>query len=217
VSVSCQPGEVPTIPIEGVLCQGRQVDLAWPEPREFDAITALRNQPWIRRWFLDDRPIAIEANRLWLTSGMKRPWEALLAVRWRMDGRLLGTIGWSDWSQTTASASFGRIMVDRKALRSLCRGREGCNPRPMLDAIHALRTYVFEEMALERATCVHVAGNVLSSRIQSSVGFREIGSSQHTRPDGSSVTVIESVLTREDYLALRRHAGTAMPHEITRA
>lgn len=199
--------EVSSILIEGVLCQGHWVDLAWPEPQEFDAITALRNQPWIRRWFLDDRPIAIEANRRWLTSGMKRPWEALLAVRWRMDGRLLGTIGWSDWNQDTGSACFGRIMVDRKALRSLCRGREGRDFRPMLDAVYTLRSYVFEKMGLERATCFHIAGNVMASRIQSAAGFREIGSSQRTRFDGSSVTIIESEMTRDDYQSLRGHPG----------
>lgn len=194
----------PPIPLTGLLCRGAVVELGWPEPDEFDRITALRNRPAVRRWFLDDRPIDPEANRIWLASGMNRPWDALLAIRWRVDGSLLGTVGWSDWDLTKATASFGRIMVDSGALRALELPRTQPRTRPMLDALHAMRLYAFEVMGLERGTSFYVAGNSLSARINRVIGLREIGRSLRTRPDGQSVAVIETELTRSEYLALTR-------------
>jgi len=190
------------IPVAGVLCHGSAVELAWPEPAEFDSITELRNRTTVRRWFLDDRPIDREANRAWLAGGMNRPWEALLAVRWRADGSLIGTVGWSSWDLDTACASFGRIMVDRQALRGLRRPGDRQRTRPMLDALYAIRTYAFEVMGLERAVSFYVVGNSLASRLQRAIGLREVGRSLRTRPDGRTVDVIETELRRRDYLLL---------------
>lgn len=88
----------PQIDTTGVLCEGQLVKLGWPEEWEFDAITALRNELHVRKWFLDSRPLDPQANREWLRTGMKRPYEAVLSIRWKEDDSFLGTIGWSDWN-----------------------------------------------------------------------------------------------------------------------
>jgi RimJ/RimL family protein N-acetyltransferase len=180
------------------------VELGWPVPAEFDSITALRNRPAVRRWFLDDRQIDPAANRAWLASGMNRPWESLLAVRWRASCSLVGTVGWSSWDPAAACASFGRIMVDRQALRSLGSPSGGSGLNPMLEAAYAIRAYAFEEMRLERAVSFYVAGNSLASKIQRAVGLHEVGRALRTRPDGRVVTVIETELTRCEYRSLVR-------------
>jgi hypothetical protein len=70
------------IPTEGVVAKGSGVVLGWPQPGEYDLITELRNRSSIRRYFLDARPLDLEANREWLASGMRRNVEGLLSIRW---------------------------------------------------------------------------------------------------------------------------------------
>ena len=160
-----------TVPLIGVVCEGALVQLAWPEPHEIDQITALRNER--RHSFFDPRLLDVERNRLRLMDLTTRPSEAVLAIRWRASGILIGTIGWSHWCVNRRAATFGRLVMHLKrcvATRPWPAGYSG----PTLDAANALRDFAFNAMGLERLECEVFDDNVLSQRILRAMGFVDI-------------------------------------------
>ena len=134
------------IPLAGPLFPGRAVDLGWPEPHEYDRITALRNRPAVRERFLDPRPLDLERNREWLARGMRRPFEAVLSIRLRAGGAFAGAIGWSGYDRSAGTFEMGRVMVDTAAVLPyrdrLPPGYEGV----AADAGVAVRDYAFGRM-----------------------------------------------------------------------
>ena len=189
----------------GIVGEGELIALGWPEPNEFDRITTLRNTSDVRRWFLDDRPLDPVRNREWLASGMRRPFEGLLSVRWRADHTFLGTIGWSDWNPTTRAVWVGRLVVDIEALRR----NRGVFPRDYKgvasDAGDTLADFVFNVMGVDVVMTYVFAQNKLARHVNRYCGLKETGRGRRTRPDGSVVETIEMKATRADYEEVRRH------------
>src|SRR5256885_17038440 len=99
-----------SIPLSGLLCEGLCVEVGWPEAAEPDAITTLRNRAAMRRQFLDSRPIDPVRNRAWLLHGMDRPYEAMLAIRMKLDRGLVGAIGWSHGNPDRRTLEIWRVM-----------------------------------------------------------------------------------------------------------
>ena len=186
----------------GLLWEGEYIALYWPEPDEFDRLTDLRNTPQVRQWFLDDRPLDPVNNRIWLASGMNKPVEALLSIRLKTNQALLGMIGWSDWDFENHIAWFGRIAIDRSAIKQtqplLPDGYKGVT----LDAAFTLRDFVFLRMHLEAGYTYYFSGNKLAERINQSIGMKELRRVQRNRPDGTSVETIEMGMTRAQWLAI---------------
>lgn len=193
---------------EGVLCESRTLSIGWPEAHEFDMITVLRNKPEVRHWFLSDGLLDLEANRVWLETGMDRPREALLSIRLKVDDTFLGTIGWTDWDRRLATASFGRLSLDtvglRKALCKLPHGYGGL----ALDAASTLRDFAFRSMRLERAFTYFFAGNVMAERLNRRVGMVYTSGATRFRPDNTSVEAVEMYMDRRAWLRLQEaHEG----------
>lgn len=193
----------PQIPTTGLLCTGDQIELHWPEAQELDAITLLRNRPAIRKWFTDPRPRDLDANRHWLQSGMQRPQEALLSIRWRQDQRFLGAVGWTDWQPAAGTAMFGRVMIVIEALQA-CQAQTGAEYVGVtLDAALSLRNFAFEQMQLNCGFTYCLAGNALALRLNRQIGMQETGHHQRQRPDGSLIDTVEMQMTRLDWLRLK--------------
>jgi RimJ/RimL family protein N-acetyltransferase len=192
-------------PIEtsGILCESELLSLGWPEEHEFELITELRNKSYVRKWFLNDRVIELDANRRWLAYGMDRPKEALLSVRLRRGGSFLGTVGWSDWDLEQAEAWFGRIAVDPGRLREAAdhfpRHYEGV----ALDATVTLRDFAFSRMGLKHLFTYFIAGNVYAARLNRRVGMQEVRRATRTRGDGTAVETVELRMSRERWEGLR--------------
>jgi len=191
------------IPTEGIICRGRLTTLAWPEPSEYDSITALRNEPRVRRWFLDDRVLGVELNRSWLATGMKRPYEAVLSIRLTADGRFLGMIGWSDWDMERRKAWFGRLAADAHRIREMRGHAPAESLRVILDAAVALRDCAFERMGLDEAWTYRIVGNELAAKLHRAIGLAPVGTQTRRRWDGSFVKTVELRMTREQWTALR--------------
>lgn len=192
--------ELALIPLEGLVCRGRQIDLAWPRPEDYDRITALRNQASVRRWFTDDSPLDPQRNRQWLATGMRRPQEALFSLRWRTSDLWLGTLGWTDWNPAQGTALFGRVMLDAEALRAVPRQQAA---GVALDAALGLRDFAFEHMALHQARTYCLAENILALRLNRRIGMQDERPGRRQRPDGSWVDTVEMRLNRETWLQLR--------------
>ncbi len=190
----------PPLPLQGALCRRGSIVLGWPTPDEFGLITALRNRPAVRRWFLDDRPLDPQRNEAWLSGGMDRPREALLSIRW--EGAFVGTAGWADWDPQLRRGSFGRLALDRTRLSAMASKATAPRNGIAVEATLALRDYGFSAMALDRADTWYVAGNAFAARVNRIVGMVEQRRVVRTRPGGAEVGVIELSLDRARWLDL---------------
>lgn len=192
----------------GVICESRTLSIGWPEPPEFDMITALRNKPEVRQWFLSDGMLNLEANRVWLETGMDRPREALLSIRLKIDHSFLGTIGWTDWDRHQATACFGRLALDtvglKKAFRKLPHGYRGL----ALDAVTTLRDFAFRSMRLDRLFTYFFAGNVAAARLNRRVGMIYTSGATRLRPDNTPVETVEMYMDRRAWLRLQEQRET---------
>ena len=189
------------MPLHGWVTGGQCVSLGWPEEHEFDAITALRNRASVRRQFLDSKPLDAERNRRWLAHGMKRPSEALLAIRLKPDGVFVGTIGWSHGDPAAGSLELGRVMVDTVAARPYRHRLPIGYPGIAVDAGMAVRDFGFSVLGLQLIRMVVVENNRLSLRAAVAGGGRIVGTRQEVRPEGGTRKLIDLEFTREDWLA----------------
>ena len=185
------------IPLRGPLFEGRCVGVGWPEPDEIDWLTALRNRPQVCAKFLDPRPLDPQRNREWVDHGMRRPYEALLAIRLIRGGVLAGAIGWSRGDPGEGSIELGRVMIDAAVLRRYRRnfppGYEGV----ATDAGTALRDFAFRALGLTVMRSVFIDDNRLSRRALLLGGARIVGTSRVRRADGTEVAVTRAELRRE--------------------
>lgn len=200
---------VDRLPLEGTVAAGRLVLLAWPEPAEYDLITALRNRPVTRACFLDSRPLDPAANRLWLSRGMDRPQEGLLSLRFGPQRVFCGTIGWSGYEPRMRTFEIGRLMVDTAVLRPLRTSYPAEYPGVAVDASMALLDFAFETLDLDCVSSVFIAGNSLPRRVNVLAGGQYAGDAERERPDGSRVRVTCMRLTRQDWLAKRTSGAPA--------
>jgi RimJ/RimL family protein N-acetyltransferase len=192
-------------PLDGIVAAGECETLGWPEPREFDQITALRNRPAVRRCFLDPRPLDPAANREWLARGMKRPIEGLLAIRLGdAAGPLCGTIGWSGYDAARRTFEIGRLIVDARMIavnrNHLPHGYCGI----AVDASNALLRFVFEALRFDHVTSRFLSDLALPRRVNLLAGGVPDGETEQLRADGSPVRVTRMLLTRQRWRALER-------------
>ena len=189
----------PAIPLEGTICKGLLIDLAWPDRSEYDLITNLRNQCDIRKWFIDDRPLDLATNHVWLAQGIQRPRESLLSIRLTKGNMFLGIIGWSNWDFVNGTAQFGRLAVDLQRVKSLKDCLPPDYPGIAVDACQTLRDFAMNTMHLKEIRTSYIASNRLARRINHRIGLRPIGSSTVQRHDGAHIPVIELILTRKEW------------------
>jgi len=203
-----------SLPIEGPIAEGECVSLGWPEPAEYDFITALRNRFAARACFLDPRPLDPTANREWLARGMNRPREGLLSLRIGPQRSFCGTIGWSGYEPSLRTFEIGRLAVDAVAVRphraSFPAGYRGVG----VDASVTLLRFAFETMGLEYVSSFFLADCAPSRRVHLLAGGRHAGEAERERPDGSRVRVACMRLTREDWLAMHDKSSAAVQATI---
>ncbi len=193
----------PAIPLSGPLVEGQCVALGWPEPDEYDRITALRNRPTVRACFLDPRPLEPIANREWIARGMPRPREALISLRIGVARVFCGTIGWTGYDAAAATFEIGRLVVDTDVVRAYRTSLPADYRGVGLDASTALLRFAFETMKLAYVTSVFIAERTLARRINLLAGGRYSGEELRERPDGSRVRVVRMRMTRDDWRASR--------------
>ena len=190
------------IPLAGTLFAGRCVTVGWPEPDEYDRITALRNRDAVRARFLDSRPLDLVRNREWLAHGMRRPREAVLAIRLAAGGAFVGAIGWSGYDPATGEFELGRVMVDGRALLPFRDALPADYPGIAADAGMALRDFAFGRMGVKRMTSVVIGDNALSRRAVLLGGARPVDTVAAKRADGTTVTLLRLEMTRDEWRAL---------------
>jgi RimJ/RimL family protein N-acetyltransferase len=200
-----------SVPLEGPIATGTLVSLGWPEPAEYDLVTALRNRPAVRACFLDSRPLDPAVNREWLACGMKRPWEGLLAVRIGPQRVFCGTVGWSGYEPDRRTFEIGRLMVDAVAVRPHRASFPVGYPGVGVDASLTLLRFAFEQMGVDYVTSVLFADRALARRVNLLAGAQHAGDAERERPDGSRVRVSCMRLTRERWIATQARSGTAAP------
>jgi RimJ/RimL family protein N-acetyltransferase len=194
---------VPDMPVRGVVCRGKVVELGWPEPDEFDRLTAFRNRAQVRAGFLDPRPLDPLANRQWLAGGMRRPEEGLLAIRLPGAGAVCGMIGWTGWTSQARAPELGRIVVDRVAALA---HRDACGNAGdgiAVDAARALCDYFFAALGAHCVRSTYVADNRFAARVNRLAGGRVVGNDRVRRADGTEVDVLKLELTRDEWLRAR--------------
>lgn len=183
-----------SIPMSGVVSAGSQVLLGWPEPREFDRITALRNRSFVRKWFLDDGLLDAERNRGFLAKNASDLTSAVLAVRCAKTGAFLGTIGWSQWDRHHRTAEFGRLAIDVAGVRGLGKPR----PRVAHEATRLLARLAFERLGM---TCLYadvMRSNEKSLAVCRRLGMRVAAYPVKTRPNGERIEMVRFELTQGD-------------------
>ena len=196
-------------PLDGPVVGGECITLGWPEPTEYDRITALRNRPAVRGCFLDPRPLDVERNRAWLARGMKRPTEGLLSIRIGGENAFCGTIGWSGYDPERRTFEIGRLIVDPRTVvrhrSAFPHGYAGV----ALDASTALLRFAFDSLALDNVTSRFLSDLALPRRVNVLAGGVWVGETEQLRPDGSRVKVSCILLTRERWRGLQSQARRA--------
>ncbi|MGH8799811.1 MAG: GNAT family N-acetyltransferase [Casimicrobiaceae bacterium] len=187
-----------TIADRGVLCEGQCIRVGWPEGDEFDAITALRNRPEVCRQFLDARPLDPVRNRRWLQHEINRPYEAVLAIRMKIDDAFVGSIGWSKGDATAGTLELGRVMVDAARAIAYRRRLPPDYAGIALDAGVALRDFLFAALPLRTIRMTVIVANRLSLRAATAGGGRIVASGVERRADGAMVDVAYLECTRDD-------------------
>ncbi len=200
--MSAVEGKAWRIPLSGPLFEGRCVSVGWPESHEIDALTALRNRPQIRDKFLDPRPLDPERNREWIRNGMQRPFEALLSIRLKPSGVLVGAIGWSRGDPDEGSFELGRVMVDAPVVQRHRWALPADYVGVAADAGTALRDFGFRDLGLTVMRCVLIDDNRLSRRAVLLSGGRIVGRSRARRADGTEVAVVSLELRRAEWEAI---------------
>lgn len=188
---------------KGTLCNGIMVTIGWPEEDEYDLITNLRNKDSVKGWFLDSRPLDIFKNRNWIESGMLRPKEALLSIRFKTNNIFLGTIGWIDWDLKSATACFGRLMVDLQAVRKIKDKFPENYIGVAVDAGTAIRDFAMSSMKLNAIKTFLFTTNSKSKLVNEAIGLKEVGRIFRSKPDGTKVETIEMRLTRNEWEFLK--------------
>lgn len=191
---------LPNIKTTGVLCEGQLVKLGWPEKWEYDAITALRNEQYIRKWFSDNRPLDLQKNREWLESGMRRPYESVLSIRWKEDDSLLGTIGWSDWNMEKATAWFGRIAVKKNALKRIIEKTPLKYVGVAVDAAIAMRDFAFTTMKLNTIFTYYFANNKLAAHVNETIGLIKTDCITRKNINNIDIETVEMKMTKNDFM-----------------
>jgi RimJ/RimL family protein N-acetyltransferase len=206
---------IDAVQTKGILCESELLTIGWPDPAEFDQITSLRNLKYVRKWFLSDAPINRDRNREWLMTGMNRPYESLLTIRFKPQSFFLGMIGWSDWDTVDNSAWFGRLALDLRALRAIASQLPNDYDGVALDAARTLVDYAFEIMELCRIHTYYMAANEFAAQVNRSVGMVETGQQIRFRKDGTPIPTVELQLTRERWMWLRSSTTTyEMPQAV---
>jgi RimJ/RimL family protein N-acetyltransferase len=206
------------MPLHGPLTEGLCVRLGWPEEDELDAITALRNRPEVRSQFLDRRPLDAVRNREWIRTGMKRPLEAMLAIRLKHDNAFVGAIGWSHGDPVNGSLELGRVMIDTKSLRARRPRFPESYPGVAVDAGVAVRDYAFATFGLRLLRMEVIETNRLSLRAAMVGGGRIVGARERTLDDGSTVRLITLEYDRADwYRSLAAGCAKAMDKTVPAA
>ncbi len=191
-----------SINTNGILCNGTLVTVGWPEKNEYDLITNLRNKDSVKGWFLDARLLDTNRNRNWIESGMQRPKEALLSIRFKNDNLFLGTIGWTDWDLDLATACFGRLMVDIQAVKKV-KGKFPENyPGIAIDAGRAVRDFAMIDMKLDAIETFLFANNLKAKWVNEAIGLKEVSKIFRTNSVGVQIETIEMRLTRNEWLKL---------------
>jgi RimJ/RimL family protein N-acetyltransferase len=190
------------IPLRGPLFEGHCVRVGWPEPDEIDSLTTLRNRPQVRVKFLDPRPLDPQCNREWIEHGMRRPYEALLAIRLKRGGALVGAIGWSRGDPGEGSFELGRVMIDAAVLRRYRRNFPPSYAGVATDAGTALRDFGFRTLGLTVMRSVFIDDNRLSRRALLLGGGCIVGGWRMQRADGTEVAVTRAELRREEWEGL---------------
>lgn len=176
------------------------MDLAWPNEGEAEAITKFRNRRGVRKWFLDSRAVEQTASQKWLVTQPERPQSALLSIRWKRSGEIVGTIGWSDWDLSLREANFGRIMsLPRQIRRTIADyPQEYCGP--ILDAALMARDFAFDVMGLLKIRTFVLEDNVLALRINERLGLQVVGQEVRSRPCGETVMTRVLELSRQQWV-----------------
>jgi RimJ/RimL family protein N-acetyltransferase len=191
------------IATHGILCCGDVVEIGWPDEDEFDRLTTLRNRSHVRTGFLDPRPLDPAANRVWLRSGMRRPVDALLAMRLCATGALCGMIGWTGWTSTSRTLELGRIVVDRDLVRRARHPRWRSPEGIAVDAAKALCDYLFAIAGARALRSTYIIANRHAARVNRLAGGRIVGTASVPCADGTFADVAKVELTRDDWLRFR--------------
>jgi RimJ/RimL family protein N-acetyltransferase len=187
------------IGITGVVCVGKQVIIGWPEPHEYNLITNLRNKDSVREWFFDDRLLDVEENKIWLANIIRRPKDALLSIRFKKDDSFLGTIGWSDWNLRSHTAFFGRLSVDKSALKKIWAALPQDYCGVAIDSGIAIRDFAMENMGINTIKTYVFSNNTIALNVNQALGLVEVNRILKTKINGDNVEIIEMQLDKKKW------------------
>lgn len=178
--------------LSSVMCSNGRIALGWPGPRDFDSITVLRNRLYVRKWFIDDRPIDLEDNRRFLAGVKKGASSAVLVIRWAENGMFLGTVGWSDWDKERRVAQFGRLAVELRNLRFLKEPR----PHVATEACFLLMEFAFANMGLNALYAEVLLSNKRSIHLCERIGMQRVAIFPKLRPTGEPLEMARYEILR---------------------
>lgn len=168
--------ELPRV-MQDVVAEGRAVVLAWPTPEEAQSILRLWGKPYVNRSARFPFSSSASDFSTWflLRFALGAPYRATLAIRFRSDGRLVGSIGWTGWDPQARTVWVGDLAVDYGFLKTMGRQLPADYPGVAVDAVTTLVGYLLERMGVETVETFIAEANVLARRVALRAGFREVG------------------------------------------
>ncbi|MCS7311891.1 MAG: GNAT family N-acetyltransferase [Acidobacteria bacterium] len=188
----------PWIDEPGIIAEGRAVLLARPTPEEVQAILQLWEKPYVGRSarfpFLPNP--SDFSTWLLLRLALGAPYRATLGIRFRPDGRLVGSIGWTGWDPQARTVWVGDLAVDYSVLKSIGRQWPAGYPGVAVDAVTALTGFLFERLEVETVETFIAETNGLARQVARRAGFREVGRFLYPVPTGPPVPAVVFRLSR---------------------
>ena len=186
------------------MCAQSEKDAEWTGERvqlrpitdgDTERIVQWRNQPSVRRNFLDQRLFTAESHRAWLE---KRVWTGQVAqfiVLRRDTGEAIGSVYLRDIDRQNSRCEYG-IFLGEASARGHGFGSEACR----LACRHA-----FQTLGLRRVFLRVLADNTAAVRSYEKAGFRFEGRlRRHVCLDGTFHDLILMGLLREEFEAENR-------------
>ena len=169
-----------------VFLRGEVVTLRPMERDDVEFLTALVNDPTVRRSLAADRPIAQHDEREWIESANEDGGVHLLACA---DDEPVGTVGLNEPNETWGVTELG-YMIDP----------DHWGHGYATDAADRLCAYAFEERRLNKVFAEVYETNPASTRVLEKVGFEREGvHRQEAFVDGEYVDIYRYGLLASEY------------------
>lgn len=171
------------------IIKGKNIDLKPMECKDTENIIHWRNQPFVRKWFIDQRLFTKEGHMAWVEAMIDTGRAVQFIIRWKIQKREIGSVYLRDIDTEAGVAELGIFIGEEDCLEKGI-GRE---------AVELICAYGFEQLLLRKIILRVLADNKRAIASYRKVGFVIVGSSYaKVEPHGDYRNIIFMAKEKDD-------------------